>query len=107
MWIRIKDVPPGEAPLWVRQAWVGHVLPLADGEKGKAAAIGSGVLSRNVNLQHGYIVEGLVAVAILGDTSPEAAAWWWENTPHLLVPGKRFLFAAQVCEELPDPPASP
>ena len=28
MEIRITDVPPGEAPEWVRQAWVGLVVPV-------------------------------------------------------------------------------
>jgi hypothetical protein len=31
----------------------------------------------------GYAVEALPAIGILAKASPEAAAWWRENTPHL------------------------
>src|SRR5947199_83534 len=43
--IRIIDVPPGEAPEWVRRAWVGLVLPLAPGEYGPRVLAAAGVLT--------------------------------------------------------------
>jgi hypothetical protein len=39
-------------------------------------------------------------MAVLQEAAPEAAAWWHENTPHMLGPGRMFGFAADVCEEL-------
>ena len=43
--IRIVRTPPGEAPLWVREKWVGLELPLASGDYGPRHAYTSGVLS--------------------------------------------------------------
>jgi hypothetical protein len=37
-------------------------------------------------------VEAQAAVAVLAKSSPEAAAWWQENTPHLLRPKRYFVF---------------
>jgi hypothetical protein len=40
------------------------------------------------------------AIDILAEADPEAAAWWEENTPHLLGRGGKFGFAEEVCEEI-------
>lgn len=45
MKIRITDIPGGEAPLEIRRAWVGLVLPLAPGEDGPRTPRTAGVLS--------------------------------------------------------------
>jgi hypothetical protein len=50
--------------------------------------------------QEGYLVPTLEAVALLREVNPEAAHWWQEKTPHLLAPGKSFLFAAEACREV-------
>ena len=108
--LRIESVPPGEAPLWVREQWIGLVLPLAQRKASPRTWLTSGVLSgprsflaRLVALisgrlerRSGYAVETSTAVAILATTSPQAAAWWRENTPQLLRPGRYFLFPAGV-----------
>src|SRR4051812_44441611 len=92
MHVRITDVPPGEAPEHIRRAWVGLVLPLAPGETGPRSARTAGVLTGPrgffMTLAHlllgrlrrarGYVVEGRVAVWLLGEKDPEAAAWWRE-----------------------------
>jgi len=85
--IRIIAIPPGEAPQWVREQWVGLELPLAQrsrrarsrrvfgvltGPRGLLArwlAILSGPASRET----GYAVPILDAVAMLERKSPEAA----------------------------------
>ena len=75
--IRITSVPPGDAPLWVREKWVGLALPLA-GKRGVTRSLGVSVLLRptlaNLILAKfrgqaetitGYRVEARLAVNIL------------------------------------------
>lgn len=45
----------------------------------------------------GYAVEALPAVNILAHAHPEAAAWWRENTPHLIAPKRYLVFHEEVC----------
>src|SRR5262249_50509394 len=55
--IRITAVPPGEAPVFVRRAWVGLELPLIPGQNRIEKLTAQQVLSREeVNVQPGYIV---------------------------------------------------
>ena len=104
--VRIVAVPPGEAPLWVRQKWVGLDLPVMRyAAHRKLHAFG--VLSRprswaavvrgQAELIAGYAVEAAPAVGILARVSPEAAAWWRENTPHLIAPQRYLVFHEEVC----------
>ena len=110
--VRIISTPPGEAPEEVRKAWVGLVLPLA--VSGAQTRQTTGVLTRpktflglllallfgRTERQTGYIVDAHRAVEILEKHAPYAAKWWRENAAPAIMPGKRFLFAAQVCQEL-------
>jgi hypothetical protein len=119
MLIRITEVPPGEAPEDVRRAWVGLVLPLAPGERGARAAQTSGVLTgpRHVlasllhlllgwtRPQQGYVVDAAQAIWLLGESAPDAAAWWRDHAPHVLRPGFRFMFPTWCCREEHDGPA--
>ncbi len=75
--IKIVDVPPGEAPQQVREAWVGLVLPLALPDKRRS--LGTGVLTGpktpltrflwRLTGRHtqtiGYLVESAVAISLL------------------------------------------
>jgi hypothetical protein len=115
--IRIVSVPPGEAPLWVREKWVGLELPLPYGDSGGRRAITSGVLSgpRNrlialwwalrgrLERKSGYAVDANEAVRTLEGTAPEAAAWWRQNVPRLQHRKRKFLFAPAVCEVVSKP----
>jgi hypothetical protein len=108
--IRIIAAPPGEAPLWVRQKSVGLDLPAAR-YCGRSRFLGLGVLTMprtrwgqwlavargRAELVAGYAVEALPAVGILGKSSPGAAAWWRENTPHLIAPRRYLIFHEDVC----------
>ena len=108
--LHITSVPAGEAPLWVREQWVGLTLPLAQHKAVPLAFMTSGVLSGPRNFlsrlmalfagklerQSGFLVEARVAVAILALRSPEAAAWWQENAPHHLQPKRCFVFQQGV-----------
>jgi len=109
--VRIVAVPPGEAPLWVREQWVGLELPLAANTAKPQAYVTSGVLSGPLSfwqliLGHflgrlkrasGYPVDAAEALSVLETKSPEAAQWWHENAPHLRTRRRRFLFRAEVC----------
>jgi len=108
--LRVTSTPPGEAPLWVREKWVGLVLPLAQraaspvsiqvsgilsGPKGFMSSLVAFLLGR-YERQSGYVVEVLPALEILGRGSPEAASWWRENASHLVKPKRFFVFHHSV-----------
>ncbi len=114
--IRITRTPQGEAPLHIREAWVGIVLPQArgrDGGRRRVAAFGvvSGprtffqTLSRRLRGDYlrydGYSVPTIEALTALDRVNPSAAQWWRQNAPHLIKPNGRFVFEAEVCEEVP------
>ena len=110
--IRIKSTPPGEAPVEVREAWIGLELPLVRDKP--LRFLGSGVLTgpRNfaqtlfhlitfrLKLQTGYVVQSPAAVEILEKANPVAASWWRENAPHTVRRGRYFLFAPECCERI-------
>lgn len=58
----------------------------------RIGALVTGKLQR----RSGFIVETQAAIAVLEKSSPEAAAWWQENTPHLLRPRRYFVFPQDV-----------
>lgn len=108
--IRITSVPPGEAPLAIRQAWVGLELPLLRKRPGRYLT--SGVLSGRRSLgerliyllvfryriHSGYIVPTLSAIEVLERSNPSAARWWRDNAPHA-VRARRFLvFPTECCQ---------
>ena len=104
--LRVTSVPPGEAPLWVRQHWVGLLLPLAQRSNSQSTYLVFGVLSgprtllaclgailkREYKTHSGYAVDAARAVALLEEVSPYAAGWWRQNTPQLVKPGMKFVF---------------
>ena len=110
--ILIVAIPRGEAPLWVRQAWVGLKLPTRGGlTSGFGFGVVSGPkgwLSQLVSIftgkafrQIGFIVPAATAFDLLAGANPEAAQWWRENTPYLLRPGRYLNFdsgCANPCE---------
>lgn len=72
--IRIKKMPSGEAPMHIREKWVGLVLPVfAIGEN-----IGSeGVLTRKkTDCGPVYMIPQDLAISTLETASKQAAAWW-------------------------------
>jgi hypothetical protein len=100
--ILITSVPPGEAPLWVREKWVGLELPVRYSVpkiwitcgilSAPSTRLGQlwWILRGRAERVSGYLVEASRAVGILERSSPEAAAWWHENAPQHVAP-KRFL----------------
>jgi hypothetical protein len=109
MAIEITSRPLGEAPEWVRDQWIGLILPTSD--HAPTTIKGYGVLSGPRSIlddilrqllgrterYEGYIVDTAEAIAVLEARSPEAAAWWRANTPHLLKRGRRLLFDSACC----------
>ena len=83
--IRIIDIPPGEAPLEVREQWVGLELPLVGGDPYAMQLKTCGVLTGASEPEEtvGYAVSIEDAVRVLEKKSPEAAAWWRSNAAHL------------------------
>ncbi len=109
--IKIIATPPGEAPQHIREAWMGMVLPLASPAVKSGWAWGVLTSPKTYWAQQlrrllgqgkresGYCVEAATAIALLARSSPSAAEWWRESTPHLLNPGRNFIFSVESCEE--------
>ena len=109
--VRVVGVPPGDAPLWVREKWVGLELPLIRSATpkeyftfGVVSAPGTWVaqlwalVRGRADRTSGYVVEGARALDILQQSSPEAAAWWREHAPQFVAPKGYLVFHANVCE---------
>ncbi|MCC6793745.1 MAG: hypothetical protein IT366_01400 [Candidatus Hydrogenedentes bacterium] len=114
MRIRIVSTPQGEAPEEVRRGWIGLELPLPPKFNGPATFLGTSVLAAPQNwigqiiamltgrarIRTGYSVETSDALRLLVRHNPDAAEWWYKNTPRLVHPGRYFVFAADCCEEV-------
>jgi hypothetical protein len=110
MTIKIVTRPIGEAPDWVRDAWIGLSLPLAidrqrtwrglgvtSGPTNAVLQLWALALGRSVKLS-GYVVNAKEAVDRLDAVAPNAASWWREHTPKLLDGKRCFVFDADACE---------
>ena len=113
--IRITSVPPGEAPLWVREKWVGLELPtIAPPQARVYSTVGtvSGPISclgllvaflrGRTEKTSGYVVSGQAALKALSEVSPEAAAWWRANAPNFVRPGRYLVFHDSACTPMPE-----
>jgi hypothetical protein len=99
--IRIIATPPGEAPEEIRRAWVGLELPLANGQQQAQVYSPEEVVSREaVGPVTGHAVEGRAAIQQLALASEDAAAWWYDHAPHVLVEGYQFIFPDEVCQRV-------
>jgi hypothetical protein len=110
MQIRIVRRPIGEAPEWVRDAWIGTCLPLANPKE--KVWLGFGVLTRprgrfaqlwglflgKAERITGYAVNAQAAVDVLSDSQPDAAGWWRANVPDMLDGRSNFVFDSNACE---------
>lgn len=96
MRIRITKTPPGFAPEWVRQAWVGLTL-----ESTGLETLGSGVHFNRKGQENlgGYEVQSVGAFAALLLHNPEACDWWEENCPEAAL--GTMVFHKDVCEPVP------
>lgn len=109
-YIRIVKQPMGEAPPWVRDAWIGLTLPLM--LPSKRNFLGFGVLTiprsnvgqlwalftgRGVRVR-GYSVRCRTAFALLEEAQPVAASWWLNNVPDLVASTEYLIFDEECCE---------
>ncbi|MFA6183496.1 MAG: hypothetical protein WC682_00155 [Parcubacteria group bacterium] len=91
---KIIDVPPGQAPEWVRKAWIGLVMPVA--ENLPTHTIAMGVLGGKAENPNGYPVETSIAIQILKEKSPDAAQWWTEHVSPIFM--RWLIFKEEVCQ---------
>ncbi|MFA6473778.1 MAG: hypothetical protein WCV85_02800 [Patescibacteria group bacterium] len=93
--ILIVTPPPGEAPDWVREAWVGLELPFEYASPG--GYVGGVLTGKRVN-RSGFQVNTKEALNILRQSNQKACAWWENNAP--LVHMGAFVFDSSVCQVL-------
>lgn len=110
--VKIVRAPKGEAPDWVREAWVGLVLPLKEPTlatlptagvlTGPRSAMGTfwASLAGAPVCTTGYLTPAARAIEILERAQPKAAAWWREHAPKFLREEAEFLFDAPACERV-------
>jgi hypothetical protein len=113
--ICITSVPPGEAPQWVREKWVGLELPTIGSPRarvystvgtvsGPISCLGllAAFLRGRTKRTSGYIVSGEAALKALDEVSPEAAAWWRANAPNFVRRGRYLVFHDSACTPMPE-----
>ena len=110
--VRIVRPPKGEAPEWVREAWVGLVLPLKDarlqtlpicgvlsGPRSGLRMLWDSLTGASVTTT-GYLAPAARAIEVLEASRPLAARWWRDHAPRFLREEAEFLFDAAACERL-------
>lgn len=97
--IEIIDVPAGQAPDWVRRAWVGLVLPLDPLNPFVDGGFCKGVMDGAYVSDGGYAVDAVSVVEILEQKSPEAAEWWRTNT-NWIRPRLQLVFCPEACQPI-------
>lgn len=108
--VRIVRRPLGEAPEWVRDAWIGLELPvlLSDPVSSRIAGVLTGsqtrlgfwfrfILGRTERMV-GYLVDAHTALRLLEARNPTAAIWWRANAGWCVQPGCQFVFDLPACE---------
>jgi hypothetical protein len=100
--VKIISVPPGGAPLDIREQWVGLALPLIEGELPPGVLRGVTGDKPNPRSMNGWPVETEKAIQALRDKDLEEAAEWWEKW-YLETRGTgHTLMFARDCGELVD-----
>lgn len=90
--IEIIKIPVGEAPRWVRQAWVGLILPLSENVPKKGFFVGVQTVDIiNTPENEVYDVEEKIALQILETKNPQAAKWWREQCISSKLPWKGII----------------
>ncbi len=80
MYCEIIAAPSGEAPLRIRNAWIGCILPVAALESSGAA----GSLSSTVATVRGIVINGRDAFSVLRLRDPAAFSWWRQQFPRVM-----------------------
>lgn len=110
--IRIVQAPIGEAPLWVREAWIGVELPVLVATPQVFETWGVLTSPKTwisywwrrlfgpSNKVEGYAVYSAEAIELLGFRQPLAAQWWRQNAPGFTHPRAQFIFDEPACLRL-------
>ena len=110
--IRIVRRPEGEAPAWVRDAWIGVELELLHPEP--VTSQGFGVLTAprtiwaywwrrltgRIDSFSGYVVGAPEAIWRVEARNPTAANWWRTQAKDMVQPGRAFIFDLAACETI-------
>ena len=116
--VRIVRAPIGEAPQWVREAWIGLELPVVSPRKRAFSTVGIltgpttflasiwALRSGKTPRVSGYVVRSDDAIRLLAPHNPEAAGWWRDNAPAFARRRRLFLFDAPACQLIWDPAPS-
>jgi hypothetical protein len=95
---KIVNMPAGEAPEWVRSAWVGTVLPKASvAQTGEYTGGLSGKALEEMGYSPEYTVNAATAISVLNQTRPDAAKWWTAQAPHIVAEGRLLSFEGPCC----------
>src|SRR5580704_17457412 len=95
-YIRIISAPAGNAPLLIRNRWIGLKLPVSprpDREHVRSTKMASEYVGSG-----GYVVEAADALSVLHRSSPTCANWWRRNLPPSA--GNQFVFASTICKPI-------
>lgn len=96
--IRIVSRPQGEAPEWVRDAWIGCELACLGNTCGHTPAYCGGIVTGAVTKVTGFDVEQVHAIQTLLARNPQAGAWFLERG--YPTPGECFRFVATCAKVL-------
>lgn len=96
--IEIIKVPAGEAPLHIRQAWVGLQLPLTEQEESGSVIGAEGGAADPANAD-GYDVSIGSAIHSLQIAKKHKAATYWANKP--FPRGSKLRFGKEFCRYIP------
>ena len=94
--VRIVRVPQGEAPLEVRQAWVGLILPVSHFGEGLEVGLKTGMFQPK---RAWVAVPRQLALEILESKDPVAAKWFKDSLGERTAVG-HFAFGRNEIEEL-------
>lgn len=94
--IRIVSTPPGSAPQWVREGWVGVEIPYdqKDDLSGGIQCGADGGPAKNLG---GYTVQAKAAFDSLAATAPVCFEWW-EQAGFTNGSPDRLVFRRDVCD---------
>lgn len=110
MQIVIRRRPIGEAPPWVRDAWIGMSLPVVVARESRRMTFGAltgpksiwqyvlAIMFGRQQAITGFVVNAGTAIRLLGTVNPAAAAWWMDNAPEFASGRYDFVFDSDCCE---------
>jgi len=97
--VKITSVPPGGAPLKIRQQWVGLELPLVEGELEPGILLSVTGGKPDPRSFGGFPVKTTDAIAALHAAKKNEAARWWEAWhDNMLRTGCILIFASDCGE---------